>query len=72
MENFQRTGSVSNAHVGREFEETAAAFFLNQGLRLIKNYAVPVGIKITSSVWFIFWLSFFFSTYLWHPVFFSG
>lgn len=45
MENFQRTGSISNAHVGKEFEKNIAAFFLTQGLELRANYTVPIGIE---------------------------
>lgn len=44
MKHFQRTGSISNAHVGQEFEEAAAIYFSSQGLKLSKDYAVSVGI----------------------------
>lgn len=44
MTNFQREGSISNAHVGRDFEKTAASFFSTQGLDLHENHAVPVGV----------------------------
>jgi hypothetical protein len=40
---FQRIGSVSNAHVGRDFEDRVRDFFAAKGLALSKNYAVPVG-----------------------------
>lgn len=40
----QRIGSVSNAHVGREFESLAKAFFQSQGLHLRPNVKIPVGI----------------------------
>jgi hypothetical protein len=41
--NFQRIGSISNAHAGREFEEAAAAFFVNTGITLQQNFGVEVG-----------------------------
>lgn len=42
--NFQRIGSVSNAHVGRDFEAVAKAYFHEQGVLLGSNYSVPVGV----------------------------
>ena len=45
MTNFQRVGSISNAHIGKEFEETAAKFFSTQGLILSKDYVVDVGVE---------------------------
>jgi len=30
INNFQRVGSISNAHAGREFEQAARAFFANR------------------------------------------
>ncbi|MHA1546629.1 MAG: hypothetical protein ACTSUY_09435 [Alphaproteobacteria bacterium] len=42
--NFQRSGSVSNAHVGREFESIAFAFFASKGLSLSKDFAIPLGV----------------------------
>jgi len=44
MVNFQREGSISNAHVGREFEKTAQIFFTSKGLILQENLTLPVGI----------------------------
>ena len=44
INNFQRVGSVSNAHVGRDFESVAKAYFLQQGILLGSNYSVPVGV----------------------------
>ncbi|ENP0863072.1 hypothetical protein ACCI19_001283 [Vibrio parahaemolyticus] len=41
---FQRIGSKSNAHVGREFESAALKFFLNQGITLTPNLKVEVGV----------------------------
>jgi len=47
MNNFQRSGSISNAHVGRDFEEVARAYFLQaEGLKLQKNFPVEVGASI--------------------------
>jgi len=42
--NFQRVGSVSNAHVGRDFEAVAQTYFKSQGVLLGSNYSVPVGV----------------------------
>ncbi len=42
---FQRIGALSNAHVGRDFELVAMAFFVSQGLPLQSNLKVPVGIE---------------------------
>jgi hypothetical protein len=44
MANFQRIGSISNAHVGKEFEETAATFFSGRGLNLKKDHSVLIGV----------------------------
>ena len=45
INNFQRVGSVSNAHAGNEFEETARCFFAQQGISLVKNFVAPVGVR---------------------------
>ena len=42
--NFQRVGSISNAHAGSDFEEIARAFFAEQGITLSRNFVVPVGV----------------------------
>lgn len=42
--NFQREGSISNAHVGRDFELRAKTILEQNGLQLSLNYKVPVGI----------------------------
>lgn len=42
---FQRTGSTSNTHVGRDFELAAQKFFADQGVPLKLNFKVSVGIK---------------------------
>ena len=44
MANFQREGAVSNAHVGREFEERAKTVLTKYGLDLDPNHKVAVGI----------------------------
>jgi len=44
----QRVGSVSNAHVGRDFENVALKLFARFGLDLEKNFKVPVGLNGTS------------------------
>ena len=44
--NFQRVGSVSNAHAGREFEEAARPFFAETGIVLEPEFTAPVGRKI--------------------------
>jgi hypothetical protein len=43
MNNFQRIGSISNAHEGKDFEIIAKDFFANQGLELVKNYSLDIG-----------------------------
>jgi hypothetical protein len=44
--NFQREGSKSNTHAGREFEEAARLFFAETGIALEPEFAAPVGHKI--------------------------
>ena len=45
MNNFQRDGSISNAHVGREFEELAKQYFLKEhGIQLIHNFKLEIGL----------------------------
>lgn len=41
--NFQRVGSVSNTHAGREFEEAARLFFAQTGIALQPGFSVAVG-----------------------------
>ncbi|WP_431064110.1 hypothetical protein [Methylotuvimicrobium sp.] len=41
---FQRLGSKSNAHVGRDFEIVAKEFFSSQGLELMPDLKVLVGV----------------------------
>lgn len=42
-DNFQRVGSISNAHVGREFEALAQTYFANMGTKLELNFPMDVG-----------------------------
>ena len=44
MNNFQRVGSVSNAHVGSEFEEQALFYFKSKNIILNKSFILPIGI----------------------------
>lgn len=44
--NFQRVGSISNTHVGREFEDAARLFFAATGIALELGFSVDVGYKI--------------------------
>jgi hypothetical protein len=51
MNNFQRIGSISNAHVGRDFEEVACGYFLRiEGLTLQKNFPVEIGASVTKKI----------------------
>ena len=43
--NFQRLGSASNSHVGREFESLAQEFFRQEGLSLQRSYGVAIGVS---------------------------
>jgi hypothetical protein len=44
INNFQRVGSISNAHAGSDFEKLAQEFFAKQGIT--RNYAASVGAGI--------------------------
>jgi hypothetical protein len=45
MNNFQRIGSISNAHVGRDFESLAQLYFLeHEGLTLTKSFPIDLGV----------------------------
>jgi hypothetical protein len=52
---FQRIGSLSNAHVGLEFEQKAKRFFEKSGIFLYKNHEVMVGVgdlkKFIGLIW---------------------
>lgn len=43
VETFQRVGAISNAHVGRDFENIAAEYFRVQGVDVRSNFRLPVG-----------------------------
>ena len=45
VNNFQRPGAISNADVGSDFETAAQEWFLNEGVRLQRNYGVEVGLS---------------------------
>jgi hypothetical protein len=44
INNFQRIGSVSNAQVGRDFEEVARKYFEDQNVSLSVGYSLPIGV----------------------------
>jgi len=41
----QRVGSVSNAHVGADFERVAMEFFAKEGIALSRNFSLDVGLS---------------------------
>lgn len=43
INNFQRVGSVSNAHVGRDFESVALEYFRQTGVVLKRGFPVRLG-----------------------------
>ena len=43
VNNFQKIGSVSNAHVGSDFEKVAQEYFGRQGIVLRKGRGVQIG-----------------------------
>ena len=45
VNNFQREGSISNAHVGCEFELGAQEYFRKNRLTLQRGYVVPIGLS---------------------------
>ena len=44
-ENFQRIGSISNSHVGRDFERAAQAWFSQQRIQLLKSFSISIGVS---------------------------
>lgn len=42
----QRIGSVSNAHVGADFEKAALIFFEKRGDQLSRNFSLDIGLSI--------------------------
>ena len=49
VNNNQRMGSVSNAHVGNDFEASALKYFQNQGENLKRNFSVEIGVRAKRS-----------------------
>jgi hypothetical protein len=47
--NFQRPGSLSNTHVGRDFEAAALLFFAETGVALEPGFSEKVGYRIKKS-----------------------
>lgn len=45
MNNFQRVGSISNAHVGRDFEKLAYKYFQVNGIKLNQKHDIPISIS---------------------------
>lgn len=43
-ENFQRIGSISNAHVGRDFEHLAIAALSEKGISVLRIHSIEVGV----------------------------
>jgi hypothetical protein len=43
-ENFQRSGSLSNAHVGRDFEEAAMHALAGAGISVKRGFAAKIGV----------------------------
>lgn len=43
--NHQRKGAISNAHVGREFEELILDYFQKDGLDIYLHITIPIGIE---------------------------
>ncbi len=46
-DNFQRIGSISNAHVGRDFESAAMQVLASKGIHVRANFVVSVGVSET-------------------------
>ena len=44
--NFQRKGAKSNTRVGKDFEEKIQAYFQNQGVELVPDIPVSIGINL--------------------------
>jgi len=45
MKNFQRKGSISNTHVGRDFVDVAKTFFSSKGIKLQNNIRISIGVE---------------------------
>lgn len=50
MNNFQREGSISNAHVGRDFEERARMILATHGIMVEANHRVSCGLGINTKL----------------------
>lgn len=50
FDRFQRAGSFSNAYVGREFEEAGRVFFEKEGISLLRNFSVSIGVSTTKVI----------------------
>ncbi len=47
VNNYQRQGSISNAHVGKDFETVAQNYFRRQNsIELDKGYGVKIGLSV--------------------------
>jgi len=46
---FQREGSESNAHVGKDFENRARLYFTSQGINMIQGLNIEIGIHSQKS-----------------------
>lgn len=44
MRNFQREGSISNAHVGRDFENVAVSVLKKRGIKVVENFSLKLGV----------------------------
>jgi hypothetical protein len=44
MNRHQRIGAISNAHVGAEFERVALEYFGKQGVTLVPNFEINIGL----------------------------
>ena len=45
VNNFQRIGSESNFHAGRDFEGLAQSYFLARGIKLQKDFPILIGLN---------------------------
>ena len=45
----QRVGSVSNAHVGADFERVALEFFAGKKIALFRNFSIELGLSKTKN-----------------------
>ena len=45
VNNFQRLGSTSNSHVGRDFETAAQDYFRQKGISLQRGHSVQLGVS---------------------------